>query len=382
MRALVTDAEYRMSLAVIRALGQKGVKVTALSHAEPQKSLGFYSRYTQNTQKVSTKAERAQAFTDEIWPFLLENDALIPVTLDSVLAASLYREKIGEITGIAVASPQDIAIANDTLSLIEIAKTVDVPVPLTLTLEEGMEVEELAAKMSYPAVIKYRRGEELKLTAAKRYAIVKDKEEFIRTYTMMHNIQPSPLAQEYISGRGFGTSFVFDKKNQPVALFQHGRIREYPASGGPSCFCESIKEPKMVEYGKRLLKKLNWIGVAMVEFKADDKGEFRLMEINPRFWGSLPLAIAAGANLPYALFCVAADLAFEPIFDYRAGVKMRYLLQDLMAFSAYFKKSRSRLLFTLDYLKDFFNPRVSYGVFSLKDPRPAFVYLRNSLKRL
>ena len=51
------------------------------------------------------------------------------------------------------------------------------------------------------------------------------------------------------------------------------------------------------------MRALRYTGVAMVEFKVNAKtGEFVLIEINGRFWGSLPLAVAAGANFPLWLY--------------------------------------------------------------------------------
>ncbi len=41
----------------------------------------------------------------------------------------------------------------------------------------------------------------------------------------------------------------------------------------------------------------------MVEFKLDPRDNTpKLMEINPRFWGSLALAIESGVNFPYLLY--------------------------------------------------------------------------------
>ena len=48
---------------------------------------------------------------------------------------------------------------------------------------------------------------------------------------------------------------------------------------------------------------MDYTGVAMLEFRKNfDKNESVLIEINGRFWGSLPLAVAAGADFPYYLY--------------------------------------------------------------------------------
>ena len=44
---------------------------------------------------------------------------------------------------------------------------------------------------------------------------------------------------------------------------------------------------------EKLLDSLNWNGPAMVEFKLDQNlNEYKLIEINPKLWGSLDLTIS------------------------------------------------------------------------------------------
>ena len=60
---------------------------------------------------------------------------------------------------------------------------------------------------------------------------------------------------------------------------------------------ESFHDPKLNEYGTKILDALKWNGVAMVEFKKDNNdGIYKLMEINPKFWGSLELALQSGVE--------------------------------------------------------------------------------------
>jgi predicted ATP-grasp superfamily ATP-dependent carboligase len=77
----------------------------------------------------------------------------------------------------------------------------------------------------------------------------------------------------------------------------HRRIREYPITGGASTAAESFYDPALRDLRLTLLRALNWHGVAMVEFKKDQRdGTHKL--INAKFWGSLDLAIAAGVDFP------------------------------------------------------------------------------------
>ncbi|MDD3856814.1 MAG: ATP-grasp domain-containing protein, partial [Methanoculleus sp.] len=52
----------------------------------------------------------------------------------------------------------------------------------------------------------------------------------------------------------------------------------------------------------------------------------KLMEVNPRFWGSLHLSILSGVDFPYLLYRMLMDGDVEPVPDYQEGVQCRWLL--------------------------------------------------------
>ncbi|GAG07046.1 unnamed protein product, partial [marine sediment metagenome] len=100
-------------------------------------------------------------------------------------------------------------------------------------------------------------------------------------------------------GYGF---FALYQHGKPIRIFMHQRIREYPVTGGASTAARAFYNEDLKQYGLKILNFLKWNGVAMVEFKYDQKQRrFSLMEINSKFWGSTELALRAGVNF-------AADL--------------------------------------------------------------------------
>ncbi len=103
-------------------------------------------------------------------------------------------------------------------------------------------------------------------------------------------------------GPGVGV-FLLLWEGKLRAAFAHRRLREKPPSGGVSVYRESIAlDPVLLERSRRLLESFGWQGVAMVEYKIDERtGTPILMEINGRFWGSLQLAVDAGVDFPRLL---------------------------------------------------------------------------------
>ena len=91
--------------------------------------------------------------------------------------------------------------------------------------------------------------------------------------------------------------------------------------------------PALEAHADRLLEGVRFHGVAMVEFRYDERtGQCWLLEVNPRFWGSLALAIQSGVDFPYLLYRMATEGDVEPVTTYRTGRVVRWLLGDVGAF--------------------------------------------------
>ena len=112
--------------------------------------------------------------------------------------------------------------------------------------------------------------------------------------------------------------------------FVHRRLTEKTHTGGVSTNRISVKNEKILNYGKMILDKYNWHGVAMVEFKYDLKNDQAwFIEINPRYWGSLPLPIASGLSIPYWHYCIATGTPFT-VNDYKEGVTSKWILGEFI----------------------------------------------------
>ena len=87
-----------------------------------------------------------------------------------------------------------------------------------------------------------------------------------------------------------GGFFLFDKGNF-ISYYGHKRIRTYPEEGGVTVYSKVDDNEEIKELGIELLKKLNWSGIAMVEFLYDkNDNSYKIIELNPRAWGSIMLS--------------------------------------------------------------------------------------------
>lgn len=306
MKVFLTDGGYKHTLGAVRTLGKRGIYVIVGSESKIGQS--FYSKYCK--QKVIYPNPRSEAeFVDFMLDYVKNNsvDVLLPIGYLSTTALSKHKEDFEPYVKLPVADYSSMEIAADKYRTMTAADKVGVKTPkMFLTPEEIT---------SYPVVMKG-------IMEAGKVTYVNSAEDFIK-----HKIDQA-IIQEYIPGEGYGFFALFNR-GKARAIFMHKRIREYPITGGPSTVAESIYDPKLERIGLDLLESLNWHGVAMVEFKKDSRnGEYKLMEINPKFWGSLDLAIASGVDFPYLAMKMALDGDIDAVFSYETGIKFRWLFPD------------------------------------------------------
>ena len=166
------------------------------------------------------------------------------------------------------------------------------------------------------------------------------------------------------------------------ARIAYRQVRDFPASGGQATFRISMHHEQAEHYFQRLLETLEWHGVCQGDFVVDRKsGVPYLIDINPRFWGSLTQAIASGVDFPYLVYRIATDGDVAPVGDFREGVMTRWVGGDLMTFLPSLRLAKEKLSF----LHTFFFPgagRVVYDDWSAADPLPFFVWGFDALARM
>jgi predicted ATP-grasp superfamily ATP-dependent carboligase len=332
-QVFVTDGEQRPALAIVRSLARRGLSV--IVGADRAVSLASTSKYCARHVTYPSPSTDCEAFMQFLVDFVRREriDVVLPVTDMTTHAVCASREALRHLTALAVPSLEAFDLVSDKWKLVQRAALCGVPVPRTVYLQGATDLRAIAARIEYPAVVKpvrsrIRSGKGWMPTSV-HYA--DSKEDLERLYREVEYLAACPsLIQQRIVGPGAGVFVLFDR-GQPVAEFAHRRLREKPPAGGVSVLCESVAvDPRLREHAVRLLESVGWHGIAMVEFKGDAAtGDFSLMEVNGRFWGSLQLAIDAGVDFPALVFDLAHGRrpAAPPV--YRAGVKSRWLFGDL-----------------------------------------------------
>jgi protein-tyrosine-phosphatase/predicted ATP-grasp superfamily ATP-dependent carboligase len=185
--------------------------------------------------------------------------------------------------------------AHNKWELLKLARQSNIPVPKTVYIPGLNELENLnwtrfpcIVKPVSSALIKDGRLYSFKVTVANNYHELVDqiRELILNTPVMV---------QEFVAGYGIGFNFL-SNKGEIISSYIHKRITEH---AGVSSLREILSNDAYgnLETIKSFIKKINWTGVGMLEFKVNE-GHPVLMELNGRFFGSIELSVKSGLNLP------------------------------------------------------------------------------------
>ena len=325
MRVLVTDAHYPHTLSIVRALGTSGIEVWLLG---PKKlSLSFYSKYCRG-KYISPPPHSEKEFLRFLFSLLssFQLDLLIPVSHESVKVVAKYRESLRRFVRVEVPRWEKVSLALNKRKTYEIARNLGVPVPETFYPVNPKEARKVVSRIGLPVILK-----PLWETGVSSCRLSRSLGEFMRDYLRLTEMYGDHvMVQKYIDDPFTYCFAALYQDGKCRRFFMHREKRALPSIGGSGVFVESFFDEKLKAYSVRMLDFLEWHGVALVEFKRDpETGEFVLMEINPKFWASVEVAIRAGVNFPLLLCQIAEGKRLKYRESYRLGVKFWFPSREL-----------------------------------------------------
>src|SRR3954454_12690518 len=384
--AVLLGGDTPIGLTVVRELGQQNVPVHVI--ARSNRGLGLYSRWAA-TRHIQPAGE---AQTIDLLNRIAEIHGARHVIAVSETDLVMLRNAADEnkLPGIRPLVPpiEQLRLVNDKLATYEAARKVGIPVPESWQPLTPREAEDIPRDLTYPCILKWRdpvsiagRLREIEAPLLKaEYCYTRD--ELAASLSRYHPIGKYPVVQTYARGVGLG-HMIFMHKGEALLSFQHIRKAEWPPEGGTSTVCSSLPpsfHPEWMAQSVALLRHIGWQGAAMVEYRYDKQTDTRaLMEINGRFWGSLPLAYHAGARFAWLTYSVLGLHEIPEIAEYRAGMTCRYMTPETrrvvtVVFNPGYIKDRmltiSKASVIIDYILGFFRPSVRYFIFSFNDPMP------------
>ena len=356
---LAAEQDYSV-LAAVRALRVAGY-APWLAVSEP----GTYaarSQSTAGTVAVPDPSSDREGFVRELAAASarLSVSAVLP-SAEIHLRALAGRE--ADFRGITLGVPphETVKRATDKGMLPELAKTAGLQTPPTAEVVRG-DRKTLGA-FGFPAIVKPLHSRSATRESLRFARYVSNEREAEEAFRALPN--DDVLVQPYIPGILTSISGVSWEGKLVCAIHQLSS-RIWPVPAGVSSYAKTIPPNAELELGVgRLLQAIGWSGLFQAQFIRSLHGEHYLIDLNPRIYGSLALAISAGLNLPG----IWVDLLLGRPTDvggYRVGVRFRHVKKDTLALvrmlaMGELRRSLRGLIPRCD---------TTHAVFSLRDPMP------------
>jgi predicted ATP-grasp superfamily ATP-dependent carboligase len=255
--------------------------------------------------------------------------------------------------------------ATDKALLAELAAEAGVAAPATLD----------PARPTFPAVVKPATTAVCKggtTSIAKEAHVVHTPEQLRAAMQGGDNW----LVQPYIDGGLIAVSGVA-WRGEVVCTSHQAARRIFPRPLGVSAYAETVaRDPELDSALASIIRRLGWSGIFEFQLiRSTDAAH--VIDLNPRPYGSLALAIGAGLNLP----SIWADLLLgrEPrVGRYRAGVRYRAEVRELRALVAALTRGGLREALAIARPR----ARTVHSIFSVRDPAPMLALVERATGRL
>lgn len=331
MRILVLDGEHRSALAALRSLGRNGLEV--YTGSEFANTISGYSKYCKKAFTYRSPCYYKTEFINDLKDIISKNDIgmIYPMTDASMYRVLQHEEELRKKVQIPAVSFEKYLSASNKSQLIRMASKRGISCPDSKHYENYEQALDKSNTFEYPLVLK------------PQFSIIERNNQLVHCGVILIDsplklekvLKERPyfqfpfMVQNVIKGEGLGV-FVLCQNGCIRAYSGHRRIREKPPTGGVSVVSEStVPEKALMAKIEELLKDLQWSGVAMIEFKNDEKTNTpKIMEINARFWGSLQLSIDAGVDFPFLLYSLYTDNKLTGTICDINKVRLRWLTGD------------------------------------------------------
>ena len=287
-KVLVLDGSQRKSLAAVRALAKRGYDVVV---ADTRRiSLAGWSRFA--AERVRVPLATDGGFVDELAALTerMAIDVVLP-TDDHSMGALAGRANVGR-AALLTPTREAFAMARDKALTADLARRSGVRIPTTAAPAFEEEARRVLDEVALPALVKPREG-----SGARGIVYAEDRAGLIAAYRGAR--EPHPIIQEWIRPviRKVHVALL-SIEGEVYASFTQEVLREWPVRGGVGTLWRSVRDDAAIDATTRMVARAHYTGVTLTEYLYTPTDGPILMEINPRFWNTLQLAIACGVDFP------------------------------------------------------------------------------------
>ncbi|MDF1844564.1 MAG: hypothetical protein P1U77_24375 [Rubripirellula sp.] len=323
-KVLVLGSDTRSFLTVVRSLGKSGKEVHVAWFARD--SVAIHSKYVHASHRLSRPP--SGGWETELRCLLDREqfDLIVPCNDPSILPLHDCRDEFEDYP-IYLVDGAIFDTVMDKAAMSQVAVKAGLQLAKEVVVESASDYD-LIDTLSPPYVIKPTQSYVANNLSQKNHVSIQaDRATALACIEEM--LPRTPVAvQEYFEGVGVGVEFLA-KAGEILVAFQHQRLHE-PRRGGGSSYRKSCPlDPDLRQATAALIRDLGYTGIGMAEYRYNSRTcDWIFVELNSRFWGSLPLAVACGADFPAYLFGMWCEERTEFPVNYRTNYTCRNWMLD------------------------------------------------------
>jgi carbamoyl-phosphate synthase large subunit len=283
LRVLVTGAGGPSAVSFMRSIDGDDVELYA-GDMDPY-AAGLY--LVPEDRRVILRPGAHPAFVDEAIAYCAHNriDVFVPTVDWELESVANARDRFGACgTRVMVAEPETLALALDKWTLLQVCEGV-CAVPQTALFDDTFDAESAASSWCLPLLVKPRRG------AGSRGVRV------AQTLAELERIprDGSLIVQEFLPGEEYSVDVLSALDAAVIAVVPRLRLK---IDSGIAVAGRTLHDEGLDAVSRAVANRLRLTFVSNIQFRRDAHGVARLLEVNVRVPGTMPLTIASGIDMP------------------------------------------------------------------------------------
>ncbi|WP_304146698.1 ATP-grasp domain-containing protein, partial [Ignavibacterium album] len=264
---MLTNGWDRIAYNILRGLAREGLKV--VFGTDNHLGMGYYSKYDSAKFIHHNYKKSEELFIRDIIDAInkFKPNVYIP-TGEEIFAVS---RNITELKKAGVKIPisdiNTLESLNNKVFSFRLAQSAQIPIPDTIVPDDLSEIQHFIDKNGLPVIFKKSWSRSAQGVFRVDNFNLSEIQSLIKKYKFEFG---KFILQKFVRGETYGVSVLMNN-GDPRAVFTHKRLREKIKTGGPSTLRISTRNSKLEDLAINLLSSVKFHGVAMIEFKFDEK---------------------------------------------------------------------------------------------------------------
>lgn len=305
------------TLGILRGLGRRGIPMILLNTRTERNDMVRYSRYACKKLTCPDPKESEAQFVNFLLDFgrqMGRKCVIIPHEDTEVMALCRHAKELEPYYLLPMPTFETIQKLVNKKLFYKLLDDMSIPHPKTYFPEDITELRSIGREIDYPYIIKPAYSQMFAKAFRKKCFLINASQDLDQAADKLSGTNLEVVIQEIIPGNEIYTLYTyFNRSSEPVTVFGYDKVRQFPVDFGVGTLCKSMWLSHPSELAIKLLKAIEYHGIAEPEFKKDPRdGEYKLLEINARATVQNRLPAACGLDNEYMAYLEVTGQYVEP----------------------------------------------------------------------